>query len=250
MIGILYSLGSSLSLVTQPLFLTRFTDALGVRKALTIVLCSWTVLALVIPLSQWSAVHARFLMWSAVTVLLLLRTFGNWAWAMSDILLVSAFDDYPELMATGSAVSLIATAGGRAFGPALAGWLFSISTQFPTGSLGRQTSWIYLTLATMPAVSLARFLPLDSAAAGGQGGGAGGRPSKSEYEQVPLVESGFGLGVDVDGLEYGRGRHSFEGRSPIEGADEADGPEGAVRTTGVNLHYEENDEVDRLRGKA
>lgn len=81
MIGILYSLGSSFSLVMQPLFLTRYTNAFGMRKALTIVLFAWTCLALVVPLSQWSAVHLRGLMWVAVAVILGLRTFGNFAWA-------------------------------------------------------------------------------------------------------------------------------------------------------------------------
>lgn len=52
------------------------------------------------------------------------------------MLTMAAFDDYPELMATGSAISLIASvnqtnpwyrtsanlqAGGRAFGPAISG---------------------------------------------------------------------------------------------------------------------------------
>jgi len=56
-------------------------------------------------------------------------------------------------------------------------WIYSISTEFATGSLGRQVSWIYLTAMTIPGVILVRFLRSDS------------RPSiKEGYEAVPLVK--------------------------------------------------------------
>jgi hypothetical protein len=37
-----------------------------------------------------------------------LKACGNFAWPMCDMLTVEVFDDYPELLATGSAISLIA----------------------------------------------------------------------------------------------------------------------------------------------
>lgn len=125
---------------------------------------------------------------------------------------MAAFDDYPELMATGSAISLVASvsirrasehcadrqAGGRAFGPAISGWLFSISTTFEAGSLGRQVSWLYLVAVTLPGVILAQLLPHAEKA----------RPPKDEYEQVPLVESGYASGTSAHFEENADALHS------------------------------------------
>lgn len=61
-------------------------------------------------------------------------------------------------------------------------WLFSIATQFPTGSFGRQISWVYLLIVTIPGVIMVQMLPASKDES---------RPDKSEYEQVPLVESGL-----------------------------------------------------------
>ena len=57
-------------------------------------------------------------------------------------------------------------------------WVYSISTQFATGSLGRQSSWIYCLITTIPGVVLVRFLRADTRVV-----------PKDEYEAVPLVEN-------------------------------------------------------------
>lgn len=72
---------------------------------------------------------------------------------------MGSFDDAPHLLATGSAITLVGGATGRAVGPALAGWVFSLSTQFETGSLGRQAYWITYIGLTIPPVILLRYLP-------------------------------------------------------------------------------------------
>ncbi|WVR00283.1 hypothetical protein IAU59_007426 [Kwoniella sp. CBS 9459] len=51
------------------------------------------------------------------------------------------------------------TAFGRAFEPTLSGWLFSYSTQFEPGSLGRQNSWMSLLLITISPSLVSGLLP-------------------------------------------------------------------------------------------
>jgi MFS family permease len=92
------------------------------------------------------------------------------------MLTVAAFDDYPHLLATGTAISLIAGAVGRAVGPAVSGWMYSISTQYDEGSLGRQISWLLLLTLAVPAIFYARFLPRDDEGT-----------KRAGYEAVPLT---------------------------------------------------------------
>lgn len=61
-------------------------------------------------------------------------------------------------------------------------WLYSISTTFEAGTLGRQIAWLYLVAMTLPAVFLAQLMSRSQ---------KGNRPPKDEYEQVPLVENGY-----------------------------------------------------------
>lgn len=96
------------------------------------------------------------------------------------MLTLSVFDQYPELLATGSAVSLIAGAGGRATGPAGMSWLFSISSQYPAGTWGRSLYWLVYLFFTLPPIVVARFLLVAE------------KPEEEGYEAVPLtgIESG------------------------------------------------------------
>lgn len=79
-IGILYSVGALISIIVQPIALPRFRRALGDRWALTIVLASWTTVALIVPISQWCAVHTRPAMWGALATIQSFRCVGNFAW--------------------------------------------------------------------------------------------------------------------------------------------------------------------------
>ena len=89
------------------------------------------------------------------------------------------FDEYPHLLATGSAVSLIAGAFGRAIGPGIAGWIYSISTEYNRGSLGRQLPWLTILLMSVPAAALSRTMRDD----------AGGKHDSTGYEAVPMVDA-------------------------------------------------------------
>jgi len=93
------------------------------------------------------------------------------------MLTVGAFDDYPDLIATGAAISLIAGAGGRALGPAMSGWIYSLSTQAEAGSWGRQASWLVFLGSTVPPLILVRKLVRSQE----------GKRSKEGYESVPLT---------------------------------------------------------------
>lgn len=79
-IGILYAVGAGISIFAQPILLAPFKRAVGERTALTIVLGAWTTLALLIPISQWTAANVRALMWIALGLIISLKSLGNFAW--------------------------------------------------------------------------------------------------------------------------------------------------------------------------
>ena len=70
---------------------------------------------------------------------------------LCDTLTMNVLDDHPRLRATGAAVSSLAGAGGRAVGPTVAGWLYSISSSRPAGTWGRQIYWMsFLCISLLP----------------------------------------------------------------------------------------------------
>ncbi|CAD6573943.1 MAG: hypothetical protein TREMPRED_000968 [Tremellales sp. Tagirdzhanova-0007] len=178
-IGLIYSLGSLIYIVSAPLGIPLLTARIGAISSLRIIFSLWPVLILTIPLAQYTAGNLRPMMFVVLVVQLLLKSFGTCAWPISDMLTMAVFDDYPDLLATGSAVSLIAGAGGRAAGPTVSGWIYSISTEYNTGSLGRQISWLFLLCMTVPPVCLLGFLPKDL--------GKGKDTSKEDFESLPML---------------------------------------------------------------
>lgn len=104
---------------------------------------------------------------------------------------MNTLEDYPDLLATGSAISLIGGAFGRAIGPSLSGyviplfpitiliirWIYSMSTEFEAGTLGRQVSWISMLAFGVPPMICVIFFKEPAAA------------DRSGYETVPLNEA-------------------------------------------------------------
>ncbi|RXK37787.1 hypothetical protein M231_04943 [Tremella mesenterica] len=182
-IGFLYAAAAFSYIITAPLLLPIMKKRFGAVKSLQIAFLAWVGVTMTLPLSQWTAIHWRGGMWLVLICQTGLRCVGGFGWPMCDILTMSAFDDYPELLATGSAISLIAGAFGRAFGPAISGWIYSLSTQHPVGSLGRQSSWLAMLAISLPPFFLSRLLPSE-------------KKYKEGYETVPLDEESD---VDVGG---------------------------------------------------
>nr|XP_019010249.1 uncharacterized protein I206_04717 [Kwoniella pini CBS 10737]OCF49030.1 hypothetical protein I206_04717 [Kwoniella pini CBS 10737] len=160
MIGSIIAFTTLLYIIGSPIIIPRLKRRFGVRKSLTITVITIPIEALIIPIAQWCARVGRVWTWVILLfVQLPLKNFHQMGWPMNDHLNTACFDDYPHLVATGSAITLIAGASGRAFGPAIAGWLFSISTEYPLRSFGRQVSWISLFLMTLPPVILSLYIP-------------------------------------------------------------------------------------------
>ncbi|RSH91750.1 hypothetical protein EHS25_009119 [Saitozyma podzolica] len=176
-IGLIFTFSSLFYVCSTPFVLPYLQARFGSIRTLSLIFACWPVIALMIPLAQKAADGARPIMWLVLTVQIGLKSFATCAWPMSDMMIMGAFDDYPDLLATGSAISLIAGAGGRAIGPAVSGWIFSISTLYPTGSLGRQMSWIYFLVMALLPLAMTQLLPKDEAG-----------PGKGDYEAVPMVE--------------------------------------------------------------
>jgi len=102
---------------------------------------------------------------------------------------MNTLEEYPDLLATGSAISLIGGAFGRAIGPSLSGyvtplfsplivrWIYSMSTGFEAGTLGRQISWISMLAFGVPPMVCVIFFKEPTT-------------DRSGYEGVPLNETG------------------------------------------------------------
>lgn len=80
-IGLLYSVNYLVSFAMNPIFLPRMQKKWGSTLALGIVLAMWPTLSLLIPLTQWTAVHARWGMWIVIFVQLSMRAVGAFGWA-------------------------------------------------------------------------------------------------------------------------------------------------------------------------
>lgn len=80
-IGLLYSVNYLVSFAMNPIFLPRMQKRWGSTLALGIVLAMWPTLTLLIPLTQWTAIHARWAMWGVVAVQLSMRAIGAFGWA-------------------------------------------------------------------------------------------------------------------------------------------------------------------------
>jgi len=70
-------------------------------------------------------------------------------------------------------------------------WLYSISTQFSTGSLGRQISWLALLTVAIPPVLIVGYLSKDMA-------GITKDIQKDDYEALPMVETTRASGEESD----------------------------------------------------
>ncbi|WVW86064.1 hypothetical protein I302_108103 [Kwoniella bestiolae CBS 10118] len=157
--GTITSISTLMYMIASPFLIPCLRKQLGTRRALMLVVGVLPLLALLIPIAQSAATHGRMAVWLVLVIILPLKSFQQMGWPMNDHLNVSCFDRYPELLSTGSAITLIAACSGRAFGPSIAGWLFSIATEFDTRSLGRQISWLSLFVLVLPPVILAGRIP-------------------------------------------------------------------------------------------
>ena len=80
-IGLLYSVNYFVSFFMNPIFLPRMQKKFGPTKALFIILSMWPIISLMMPMSQWAAVHARWAMWGVLLMQLTLRAVGAFGWA-------------------------------------------------------------------------------------------------------------------------------------------------------------------------
>ncbi|OCF39173.1 hypothetical protein I317_07033 [Kwoniella heveanensis CBS 569] len=178
-IGIITSCATLTYIVCTHLVLPRFTQWFSLRTAFIIVFAALPLESLLIPVLQATSRageaggeparhHTQtvdrsgrsiWFWFVLIAIQLPLYDLHMFGWPMNDNLNASCFDHNPELLVTGSAITQVAGAFGRACGPTLSGWLFSYSTQFDTHSLGRQISWISLFLITLPPSLISGLLP-------------------------------------------------------------------------------------------
>ncbi|WVQ80752.1 hypothetical protein IAT38_002857 [Cryptococcus sp. DSM 104549] len=155
-----------LCVILTPVFTTTLQSTFGFKRALQLTIGTIPIEYLLVPAAQWMARRGRKETWAAAVGQLTLKSWHLFAWPMCDHAVFRCFDEYPESLATGSAISMIAGAFSRAAGPAIAGWVFSLSSTFPTLSFGRQISWITMFVLSVPAVIMTRYVASDSTAEG------------------------------------------------------------------------------------
>ncbi|WWD18589.1 hypothetical protein CI109_103042 [Kwoniella shandongensis] len=171
-IGRLSVLSSLTYVFAAPFFVPMIQKELGAKHGLLLTTGIIPIEALGIPLIQLAATKGRTAIYETLWLQYGMTTLHAFSWPICHQFLAACFDDYPQLRATGMAVTLIAGAIGRATGPGVAGGIYSYSTQFATGSFGRQLSWIAMFILVSPAVILTCFIPkdLDKRAVGGEDG--------------------------------------------------------------------------------
>ncbi|OCF38234.1 hypothetical protein I316_00460 [Kwoniella heveanensis BCC8398] len=135
-IGVLTSCLRTTYMLSTPLLLPHFVRRFSLRRRFRIALSALPLESLLIPISQLAArqsVHGqgsgegkvrkphRFWFWVVMLVEVPLYNLHMFAWPINDNTNTDCFDNYPALIATGSAITQITGAVGRATGPVLSG---------------------------------------------------------------------------------------------------------------------------------
>ncbi|XAO26623.1 hypothetical protein I312_105461 [Cryptococcus bacillisporus CA1280] len=117
--------------------------------------------------------------WIVMSIHMILRRFGDFASIQLDTITLDAIPG-PEYLATANSLGFSISAAGRAIGPFIISWFFSISTGFSPYSPGMQLVWIVMVLLTVPSLVLAYQL-------GGEERHQGKSEHGYEEEQYELI---------------------------------------------------------------
>lgn len=120
--------------------------------------------------------------WIVMSIHMILRRFGDFASIQLDTITLDAIPS-PEYLATANSLGFSISAAGRAIGPFIISWFFSISTGFSPYSPGMQLVWIVMVLLTVPSLVLAYQL-------GGEECHQGKSEHGYEEEQYELIING------------------------------------------------------------
>ncbi|WWC66835.1 uncharacterized protein I206_100742 [Kwoniella pini CBS 10737] len=99
--------------------------------------------------------------WIIMSIQMILRRVGDFATTQLDTLILDSIPG-PEHLASANAISFSVAAIGRAVGPFIISWFFSLSTRFPSPfSPGRHMVWIIFVILCIPSLYLANRLLSD-----------------------------------------------------------------------------------------
>lgn len=107
-IGRFYAVFSGLQLVATPFFLPFLRGKLGTRKTLTLIALAWIGTGVLVPVTQALAVDHRTALWPVLCAQQTLKSLATLAGRMCDIVLMTLLEPHPELLATASALTLVA----------------------------------------------------------------------------------------------------------------------------------------------
>ncbi|UOH83765.1 hypothetical protein LQV05_006502 [Cryptococcus neoformans] len=114
-----------------------------------------------------------------MSIHMILRRVGDFASIQLDTITLDAIPG-PEYLATANSLGFSISAAGRAIGPFIVSWFFSVSTGFSPSSPGMQLAWIVMVLLTVPSLVLAYQL-------GDEERHQGKREQEYEEEQYELI---------------------------------------------------------------
>ncbi|OXG20565.1 hypothetical protein C366_02100 [Cryptococcus neoformans Tu401-1] len=117
--------------------------------------------------------------WIVMSIHMILRRVGDFASIQLDTITLDAIPG-PEYLATANSLGFSISAAGRAIGPFIVSWFFSVSTGFSPSSPGMQLAWIVMVLLTVPSLVLAYQL-------GDEERHQGKREQEYEEEQYELI---------------------------------------------------------------
>ncbi|ORY34238.1 major facilitator superfamily domain-containing protein [Naematelia encephala] len=158
-IGLVLALGAFLSIFMTIFIFPLLHRSIPENQYLRLCLSAYPVAVVFFPI-LWGINYAAegrlpLLGWTILVVQMVFRRFGDFAATMLDSIVMDAIPG-PEHLAMANSLTFSTAAIGRALGPFIISWIFSVSTTFASPySLGRQIVWIIMALLSLPSIWLA-----------------------------------------------------------------------------------------------
>lgn len=158
-IGVILAFSAVLSIFLTVFIFPMLHRAIPENLCLRMCLAAYPVAVLLFPV-VWVVTRANdgrlgVAGWSVLALQMLLRRTGDFAAIMLDAIVLDAIPR-PEYLAMANSITFSVAAVGRAVGPFVVSWFFSLSATFLSpASPGRQLVWIVFALMSLPSIYLA-----------------------------------------------------------------------------------------------
>ncbi|OCF44118.1 hypothetical protein I317_02072 [Kwoniella heveanensis CBS 569] len=162
-LGLVLGLSAGLSIAMTVLVFPIFHGSMTESTCLKVCLSAYPVAVLFFPVIwamsyPYEGDNLPFSAWIVISMQMIMRRAGDFAATQLDTLVLD-FIPGPEHLASANAITFSVAAIGRAFGPFIISYFFSLSTHFASPfSPGRQLVWVIFILLSIPSIILAHRL--------------------------------------------------------------------------------------------